>query len=57
MSELSVEQQFKLRAFETQVSQMSREQAQDMLIKMHEYYVHREAFYLSQLKQQWGIGL
>jgi len=40
--ELSLEQQFSIRSFETQVQQMSREQAQDFLVKQL-------------LKHQWGL--
>ena len=33
---LSLEQQFNLRSFETQVAKMSREQAQQFLVKLYE---------------------
>jgi predicted HD phosphohydrolase len=53
--ELSLEQQFNIRSFETQVQQMSHEQAQDFLIKLYEQMVVREAMYKEMLKKAWGI--
>ncbi|NEO31966.1 MAG: NblA-related protein [Symploca sp. SIO3C6] len=54
--ELSLEQKFNIRSFETQVQQMSREQAQDCLIKLYEQMVVRETMYKEFLKHEWGIG-
>lgn len=54
--ELSLEQQFNIRSFETQVRQMSREQAQEFLLKMYEQMIVRENMYKHFLKHQWGIG-
>ena len=53
--ELSIEQQFSIRSFETQVEQMSREQAQDFLVKLYRQMVMREATYKQLLKHQWGL--
>ena len=53
--ELSLEQQFNIRSFETQVQQMSQEQAQDFLVKLYRQMVMREATYKELLKHQWGI--
>lgn len=53
--DLSVEQQFSIRAFEQQVSQMSEQQAKDFLIKLHEQMIVREATYKELLKHQWGM--
>lgn len=53
--QLSLEQQFNLRSFETQVEQMTREQAQDFLLKLYEQMMLREATYKHLLKHQWGI--
>ncbi|MBD1922926.1 NblA/ycf18 family protein [Microcoleus sp. FACHB-831] len=53
--ELSLEQQFSIRSFETQVQNMSREQAQDFLVKLYEQMVMREATYKHLLKHQWGL--
>ncbi|MFM7362922.1 MAG: NblA/ycf18 family protein [Cuspidothrix sp.] len=52
---LSLEQQFSIRSFATQVKQMSHEQAQDFLVKLYEQMVVREATYQELLKQQWGL--
>lgn len=54
--ELSLEQQFSIRSFETQVQQMSREQAQDFLVKLYEQMMMRETMYKEFLKHEWGIG-
>lgn len=54
-AELSLEQQFSLRSFETQVEKMSREQAQDFLLKLYEQMMLRETMYKHFLKHQWGL--
>lgn len=53
--ELTLEQQFSIRSFETQVQKMSREQAQDFLVKLYEQMVMRENMYKHFLKHQWGL--
>jgi hypothetical protein len=53
--ELSLEQQFNIRSFETQVEHMSLEQAQDFLVKLYRQMVMREVTYKELLKHQWGI--
>lgn len=53
--ELSLEQQFNIRSFHAQVEQMSREQAQEFLIKLYEQMIYREATYKHLLKHQWGL--
>lgn len=53
--ELSLEQQFSIRSFESQVQQMSREQAQEFLVKLYEQMLMRETMYRYFLKQQWGL--
>ncbi len=52
---LSLEQQFNLRSFETQVQKMSREQAQDFLVKLYEQMMMRETMYKYFLKHEWGL--
>jgi outer membrane lipopolysaccharide assembly protein LptE/RlpB len=52
---LSLEQQFSLRSFETQVERMSLEQAQDFLVKLYEQMMLRETMYKHFLKHEWGI--
>ncbi|MBD2020218.1 NblA/ycf18 family protein [Leptolyngbya sp. FACHB-36] len=54
-AELTLEQQFSIRSFETQVQKMSREQAQDFLIKLYEQMIMRENMYKHFLKHQWGL--
>jgi predicted HD phosphohydrolase len=53
--ELSLEQQFNLRSFQTQVENMSREQATDFLVKLYEEMLVRENIYKDVLKHQWGL--
>ena len=53
--ELSLEQQFNIRSFQTQVEKMSQEQAQDFLIKLYEQMMVREKMYKAFLKHQWGL--
>lgn len=53
--QLSLEQQFNIRSFETQVQQMSREQAQDFLVKLYEQMIMRENMYKQFLKHEWGL--
>lgn len=53
--ELSLEQQFSIRSFESQVQKMSREQAQDFLVKLYEQMMLRETMYKHFLKHQWGL--
>lgn len=54
--QLSLEQQFKLQSFVTQVKNMSREQAQDFLVQLYEQMIVRETLYKELLKEEWGIG-
>jgi hypothetical protein len=53
--QLTLEQQFSLRSFETQVNKMSREQAQEFLVKLYEQMMRRETMYKHFLKHEWGI--
>ena len=52
---LSLEQQFSLRSFEAQVQLMSREQAQDFLVKLYEQMILRENMYKQFIKHEWGL--
>lgn len=54
--DLSLEQQFNIRTFETQVNQMSREQAQEFLVNMYRQMLVRENMYKEFLRHEWGIG-
>lgn len=53
--ELSLEQQFNIRSFQTQVQRMSHEQAQDFLVKLYEQMIVRESMYKEFLKHEWGL--
>jgi hypothetical protein len=55
LTELSLEQQFNLRQFESQVAKMSREQAQQFLVKLYEQMIMRETLYKQFLRHEWGI--
>lgn len=54
--QLSLEQQFKLRSFMSQVKGMSREQAQEFLVQLYEQMIVRETIYKEILKNEWQIG-
>jgi Phycobilisome degradation protein nblA len=53
--ELSLEQQFNVRSFQTQIQEMSREQAQDFLVKLYTQMIWQESTYKNLLKHQWGL--
>jgi hypothetical protein len=55
--ELSLEQQFNLRAFSEQVKGLSREQAQDFLVDLYRQMIFKEKMYQGFLKQQLGMNL
>lgn len=54
-TELSLEQKFSLRTFADQVQHMSREQAQEFLLKLYEHMMLKENIYKSLMKYEWGI--
>lgn len=54
--ELSLEQKFSIRSFESQVDRMSREQAQEFLVKLYQQMIIRENMYKEFLKHEWGIS-
>jgi Phycobilisome degradation protein nblA len=54
-AQLSLEQQFSLCSFKTQVNDMSREQAQEFLVKLYEQMMLRETMYRHFLKHHWGL--
>jgi hypothetical protein len=53
--ELTLEQQFSIRFFETQVQDMTREQAQEFLVKLYKQMMMQENTYKNLLKHQWGF--
>lgn len=55
MNNLKIEQQFQIASFKQQVAQMSREDAQNLLVKMYEQMIVQEVAYKELLKHQWGL--
>lgn len=55
-NQLSLEQEFDLRAFSDQVQQLSHEQTQEALLTLRRDMMIRENFYREMLKEAWGIG-
>jgi hypothetical protein len=55
LCELTIEQQFNLRSFETQVEKMDRAQAQQFLVKLYEQMIMRETLYKRFLRHEWNI--
>jgi hypothetical protein len=53
--DLTLEQQFSVRSFQTQIQDMSREQAQDFLVQLYSQLLWQETTYKNLLKHQWGI--
>lgn len=53
---LSLEQEFNQQLFANQVQNLSREQAQEILVQLHEQMMIRENLYQKILKDAWGIG-
>lgn len=52
---LSLEQQFSIVTFETQVKDLTLDQAKEFLVQLYKQMVMREATYKELLKHQWGI--
>ncbi|MEH2043513.1 NblA/ycf18 family protein [Nostoc sp.] len=52
---LSLEKEFSLRTFADQVQQMSREQAQELLLMLYKQMIIRETTYQELLKHQWEL--
>lgn len=55
MNNLKIEQQFQIASFKQQVAQMSREDAQNLLVKLYEQMLVQEITYKQLLKHQWGL--
>jgi hypothetical protein len=53
--ELSLEQQFSIKSFATQVEKMSHEQAKDFLVNLYEQMLLRDSMYKAFLRHEWGI--
>lgn len=54
-AELSLEQQFSLRSFASQVEQMDEEQTKTNLVNLYRQMLVRETMYQTMLRKQWGI--
>lgn len=53
--ELSLEQEFSIRAFEMQVQNLTCEKAQEFLVQLYKHMIVRDQMYQKLLKNQWGI--
>lgn len=53
--ELSLEQKFNIRSFETQVKNMSHQQAQECLVELYEQMLMRDNMYQEFIKHQWNL--
>jgi Phycobilisome degradation protein nblA len=56
-AELTLEQKFSIRSFETQVENMSPEQSKTMLMELYQTLMVRENVYKHLIKQSWSIGV
>ncbi|PSN19351.1 NblA-related protein [filamentous cyanobacterium CCP5] len=54
--QLTLEQQFELQVFETQVQELSIEQAQDLLVQLRGSMMYQKAAFREILRESWGIG-
>ncbi len=53
---MPLEQQFELRKFEDQVRQLSREEAQELLVQLRESMLLQANTFKEIIKESWGIG-
>lgn len=53
--ELPLEQQFELQVFEKQVQELSREDAQTLLVQLREAMLYQSTAFREILKESWGI--
>ena len=54
--QLSLEQEFNLRGFATQVRTLSREQAQDLSLELYRQIMLKDNLYGELLKDYWGMS-
>ncbi len=54
--QLPLEQQFELQIFERQVEQLSKEDAQTLLVQLRASMLHQTVSFREILKNAWGIG-
>lgn len=55
--QLTLEQQFNLRSFESQVNQMSHQQAQAFLVNLYKHMIYREELYKKMIRHEWNIDV
>ncbi len=55
-NQLSLEQEFNVRAFADQVQQMSRQESQQFLMMLYEQMIIKETIYKELLKSQWELN-
>lgn len=53
--QLSLDQQFELQVFENQVQQLSREDAQNLLVQLREAMMYQTTTFREILKETWGL--
>lgn len=53
--ELPLEQQFELQVFEKEVRELSKEEAQDLLVQLREAMLYQSTAFREILKETWGI--
>lgn len=53
--QLSLEQEFSIRSFQSEVQNMSQKQAQELLVKLYEQMLVRENMYKQFIKYEWGL--
>ena len=53
--QLSLEQQFELQVFETQVQNLSHADAQNLLVELRESMLYQATTFREILKETWGI--
>ena len=51
---LSLEEEFRLKSFAQQVQKMSRQQAQEFLIELHQQMMMKDKMYQHFIKQEWN---
>lgn len=52
---LTLEQEFAIKRFESKVEEMNAEETKEILLKLYKHFVIREATYKALIKQKWGI--
>ncbi len=54
--DLTLEQQFEIQKFQSELQHLNTEELRYLLIKLHKHMVVREATYKQLLKHNWEIG-